>query len=64
MAAVLQEENKPGATELTRHLQAGERQLQTELGGLDELGLDRVLGRWKILEKGRPWIDGYRKFVS
>jgi hypothetical protein len=59
MAAILQEENKPGATELTRRLQAGERLIQTELGSLDEAGLDALLGSrkfWRSASRGSTGI--------
>lgn len=59
MAAILQEENKPGATRWTKFLQAGERQVQSELGGLDEMGLDKVLGGsrfWRRAARGSTGI--------
>jgi hypothetical protein len=58
MAAILQEENKPGATEWTRFLQATERWGQTELGGIDELGLGKVLGGFRLWRRAARGATG------
>ena len=59
MAAILQEENKPGASKTTRRLQAAERQFQTEAASLDEMGLDSVFGSislWRRFARGSAGI--------